>query len=84
MPPLAIQLWRGLSVCRRQKAWLLSREIARSGRKHASGDAVANCRAQSTVTVTVTSSSLDHDQWRQREFKVGGTNHRMGWGVEGD
>ena len=20
-------------------------------------------------------------QWRQREFKVGGTNRRMGWGV---
>ena len=23
-------------------------------------------------------------QWRQRESKVGGTNHRMGWGVGGD
>jgi len=22
--------------------------------------------------------------WRQREFKVGGTNHRMGWGVGGE
>ena len=22
-------------------------------------------------------------QWRQREFKVGGTNRRMGWGVRG-
>jgi len=27
---------------------------------------------------------LCRQQWRQREFKVGGTNHRMGWGVGGD
>jgi len=28
-------------------------------------------------------SFLGSGQWRQREFKVGGTNHRMGWVWEG-
>ena len=34
-----------------------------------------------TAGLAESNGSLPTGQWRQREFKVGGTNHRMGWGV---